>query len=104
MIVRYYDIAASGRVGRAAIAPDARYCAVLWHGEHRVERRHCSGLVWARLEIEASSASSSVAPESEVRQALAPSDPGAEIIATSMIDLTAAPSRIAATIDAQLRD
>ena len=104
MIVRYYDISASGRVGKGAIAPEARYCAVLWRDEHRIERRHFTAGVWRRLEEEAASASSSVDGDSEVRRAFAPSDAAAEIMATSMVDLSAAPLRVAAAIDAQLRE
>jgi hypothetical protein len=104
VIVRYYSIRAYGRTGAGAIAPDARYCAVLWHGEHRIERRHIPGGSWKQLEAEATAAPSSVAIESEVHRAFAPNDKAAEIIATDLIDLTAAPLRIAAAIDAQLRE
>jgi hypothetical protein len=104
VIVRYYSVTASGRVGNGAIAPEARYCAILWRGEHRIERRHLTGTAWKRLDVEVASASSSVDPDSEVWRSLAPQDAGAEIIATSMVDITAAPLRVAAAIDAQLRD
>lgn len=104
MLVRYYAITASGRVGHGAIAPGARYCAILWRNEHRIERRHLTGGAWKRLDVEVADASSSVSPDSEVWQSLAPSDPGAEILATSMVDVTAAPTRMAAAIDAQLRE
>ncbi len=104
MIVRYYQIRAYGRSGAAAIAPDARYCAILWHGEHRIERRHIPGNAWKPLTAEATSASSSVAIDSEVHRAFAPTDGAAEILATDLVDLTAAPLRIAAAIDAQLRE
>lgn len=104
VIVRYYSIRAYGRVGAGAIAPDARYCAVLWQGEHRIERRHIPGSVWKPLEAEAVAASSSVAIDSEVHRAFAPNDATADIMATDLIDVSAAPLRIAAAIDAQLRD
>jgi hypothetical protein len=104
MIVRYYTISASGRVGNGAIAPEARYCAILWRDEHRIERRHLTGGAWKRLDVEVTFASSSVEPDSEVWRSLAPQDAGAEIMATSMADITAAPLRVAAAIDAQLRD
>lgn len=104
MIVRYYTIRAYGRSGAGAIAPDARYCAVLWQGEHRIERRHIPGSHWKKLEAEATAAPSSVAIDSEVHQAFAPNDAAAEILATDLIDLTASPLRIAAAIDAQLRE
>lgn len=104
MIVRYYTIRAYGRTGAAAIAPDARYCAILWHGEHRIERRHIPGSAWKPLTAEAASASSSVAIDSEVHRAFAPTDPAAEIMATDLVDVTAAPLRIAAAIDAALRE
>jgi hypothetical protein len=104
VIVRYYRIRAYGRSGAAAIAPEARYCAILWHGEHRIERRHIPGNSWKPLTEEATSASSSVAIDSEVHRAFAPNDNAAEIQATDLVDLTAAPLRIAAAIDAQLRE
>ncbi len=104
MIVRYYAVSAFGRIGTGAIAPDARYCAVLWRGEHRIERRHLTGGAWKQLEIEVADASSSVAVESEVWRAFAPNDASAEIMATSMTDVTAAPLRVAAAIDALLRE
>lgn len=104
MIVRYYAITAFGRVGHGAISPEARYCAILWQGEHRIERRHLTGGAWKKLDVEVSSASSSVERESEVWQSLAPNDAGAEILATSMVDVSAAPLRVAAAIDAQLRE
>jgi hypothetical protein len=104
MIVRYYTIRAYGRSGAGAIAPDARYCAILWHGEHRIERRHIPGSAWRQLEAEAAAASSSVAADSEVRRAFAPNDAAAEILATDLIDVSAAPLRIAAAIDAGLRE
>jgi hypothetical protein len=104
VIVRYYTIKAYGRIGVAAIAPDARYCAILWQGEHRIERRHIPGSQWKPLEAEATAASSSVAIDSEVHRAFAPNDAAADIMATDLIDVSAAPLRIAAAIDAQLRD
>lgn len=104
MIVRYYDVSAFGRIGTGAISPDARYCAILWRGEHRIERRHLTGGAWKKLEVEVSDASSSVAVESEVWRAFAPNDHAAEILATSMNDVTAAPLRVAAAIDALLRE
>lgn len=104
MIVRYYSIRAFGRSGVGAIAPAARYCAVLWRGEHRIERRHLTGGAWKQLEVEVADASSSVAVESEVWHAFAPNETGAEIMATSMSDVTAAPLRVAAAIDALLRE
>jgi hypothetical protein len=104
VIARYYTIRAYGRSGAAAIAPDARYCAVLWNGEHRIERRHIPGNSWKALASEAVAASSSVAADSEVRRALAPGDAAAEILATDLVDVSAAPLRVAAAIDAQLRE
>lgn len=104
MLVRYYAITATGRVGRAAIAPDVRYCAILWQGEHRIERRHLTGGAWKQLEVEVASASSSVDIDSEVWRSLAPNDTGADILATSMVDVSAAPTRVAAAIDAELRE
>ena len=104
VIVRYYTIRAYGRIGAGAIAPDARYCAILWQGEHRIERRHIPGSAWKPLEAEATAASSSVAIDSEVHRAFAPNDNVAEIMATDLIDVSAAPLRIAAAIDAQLRE
>lgn len=104
MIVRFYTISAFRRVGRGAIAPDARYCAILWRAEHRIERRHLTGDAWKQLEAEVAAAASRVDYESEVWRAFTPNDAGAEIMATSMIDVSAAPLRVAAAIDAQLRD
>lgn len=104
MIVRYYTIRAYGRSGAGAIAPDARYCAILWQGEHRIERRHIPGGQWKQLESEATAAPSSVAIDSEVHRAFAPNDANADIMATDLIDVSAAPLRIAAAIDAQLRE
>ena len=104
MIVRYYDVRASGREGRGAIAPDARYCAVLWRGEHRIERHHLTTQAWRQLEAEVVDASSRVEVDSEVWRSFAPNDTGAEIQATQMTDVTAAPTRVAAAIDAMLRD
>lgn len=104
MIVRFYSISAFGRVGMGAIAPDARYCAILWRQEHRIERRHLTGTAWKALDVEVGAASSRVEAESEVWRALAPNDHGAEILATSMTDVTAAPLRVAAAIDALLRE
>jgi len=104
VIVRYYSVHAFGRVGVGALAPEARYCAILWRGEHRIERRHITGAAWKQLDGEVASASSSVAVESEVWRAFTPNDAGAEIIATSMTDVTAAPLRVAAAIDASLRE
>lgn len=104
MIVRYYDVNAFGRSGKGAIAPAARYCAILWRGEHRIERRHLTGGAWKQLEIEIADASSRVEMESEVWRSFAPNDAGAEILATSMTDITAAPTRMAAAIDATLRE
>ncbi len=104
MIVRYYRIRAYGRIGAGAIAPDARYCAILWQGEHRIERRHVPGGQWRQLESEATAAPSSVGIDSEVHRAFAPNDAAAEIMATDLMDVSAAPLRIAAAIDAQLRD
>ena len=104
MLVRYYAITAGGRVGNGAVAPEARYCAILWRGEHRIERRHLTGSAWKRLDVEVVSASSSVDVDSEVWRALAPHDGGAEILATSMADVSAAPLRVAAAIDAELRE
>lgn len=104
MIVRFYSVAAFGRTGAAAVSPEARYCAILWRGEHRIERRHLAGPHWTRLTTEVAAASSSVAIGSEVHQALTPSDPHAEILAVSLTNVTAAPLRIAAAIDGELRD
>jgi len=104
VIVRYYDVSAFGRLGTGAIAPDARYCAILWRGEHRIERRHLTGGAWKKLEIEVADASSRVEVESEAWRAFAPNDITAEIVATSMNDVTAAPLRVAAAIDALLRE
>ena len=104
MIVRFYDVKALGRIGKGAIAPAAHYCAVLWRGEHRIERRHLNGSVWAQLEREVADASSRVEMESGVWRALAGNDRHAEIMATSMTDVTAAPTRVAAAIDAALRE
>jgi hypothetical protein len=103
VVVRYYSIRAYGRTGAGAIAPDARYCAILWHGEHRIERRHIPGGQWKQLEAEATAASSSVEIDSEVHRAFAPNDNAADILATDLIDVSAAPLRVAAAIDAQLR-
>ena len=103
MIVRYYSVSAFGRIGTGAIAPEARYCAVLWRQEHRIERRHLTGGAWKKLELEVADASSRVEVESEVWRAFAPNDHAAEIMATSMNDVTAAPLRVAAAIDALLR-
>jgi len=104
VIVRYYSVHAFSRIGVGALAPEARYCALLWRGEHRIERRHLTGSAWKQLDGEVASASSSVAVESEVWRAFTPNDTGAEIIATSMTEVTAAPMRVAAAIDAALRD
>lgn len=104
MIVRYYDVRAFGRTGIGALAPGARYCAILWRGEHRIERRHLTGASWKQLESEVGDASSSVAANSEVWHAFAPNDAGAEIMAISMTDVSAAPLRMAAAIDALLRE
>ena len=104
MIVRYYSIRAYGRIGAGAIAPDARYCAILWQGEHRIERRHIPGSHWRQLESETTAASSSVAGDSEVHRAFAPNDKAADIMATDLVDVTASPLRVAAAIDAQLRE
>ncbi len=104
MIVRFYDVSALGRTGKGAIAPAARYCAVLWRGEHRIERRHLPGGAWAQLERDVTEASSRVESDSEVWRALAGNDPHAEVLATSMTDLTAAPTRVPAAIDAALRE
>lgn len=104
VIVRYYSIRAYARSGAAAIAPDARYCAILWEGEHRIERRHVPGSQWKQLEAEATAASSSVARDSEVHRAFAPNDDAADIMATDLMDVSAAPLRVAAAIDAQLRE
>lgn len=104
MIVRYYDVRAFGRSGTGALAPGVRYCAILWRGEHRIERRHLTGGAWKQLEIEVADASSSVAIDTEVWRAFAPNDASAEIMATSMTDVTAAPLRMGAAIDALLRE
>ena len=104
MIVRFYSITAFGRSGHAAVAPEARYCAVLWRGEHRIERRHLTGSAWKQMEREVADASSSVGPDAEVRRAFAPGDSAADILATSMTDVSAAPWRVAAAIDAALRE
>jgi hypothetical protein len=104
VIVRYYAIQAFGRIGAGAIATEARYCAVLWRGEHRIERRHLTGGAWKQLEVEVVGASSSVHADSEVWRAFTPNDAGAEIMATCMGEVTAAPLRVAAAIDALLRE
>jgi hypothetical protein len=104
VLVRYYSLSAYGRVGRGAIAPDARYCAILWRGEHRIERRHLPAAVWPTVTAEVSAAEASVAADSEVRRAFAPNDATAEIRALTLADITAAPLRVAAAIDSQLRE
>ena len=104
MIVRYYAVSAFGRIGTGAIAPEARYCAILWREEHRIERRHLTGGAWKKLDFEVAAASSRVEVESEVWRAFAPNDHAAEIMATSMNEVTAAPLRLAAAIDALLRE
>jgi hypothetical protein len=104
VIVRFYALRALGRVGHGAIAPDARYCAILWRGEHRIERRHLPAAAWPKVESEVHAAASSVDVDSDVRRAFAPNDANADILALALVDITAAPMRIAAAIDAQLRD
>lgn len=104
MIVRYYSIRAYGRVGVGAIAPEARYCAILWRGEHRIERRHLPGGLWKQVESEVAAAASSVAADSEVGRAFAPNDAAATIVALNLVDVSAAPLRVAAAIDGELRE
>ena len=72
----YQGVTSSAQLAAdVAIAPAARYCAVLWRGEHRIERRHLPGGAWAQLERDVTEASSRVESDSEVWRALAANDP-----------------------------